>query len=138
MDAIVEDLRVRTVLLSPTTPTCALASPQAQFAKLNAVLICQPTGGDECPDRRVEKGLGYVRGLDIPDATIMELADRLARSVGGFDQFQSLSSRTKAFRPTADTTRMLAYTAPRLQGFSDILSLAARSPYADAFSDYGD
>lgn len=114
VDAIVEDLRVRTVLPSLTTPTCALARRQAQVTKLNAVLICQPTGGDECPDRRVEKGLGYVRGLNIPDATIMELADRLARIVGGFDQFQSLSSRTKAFRPIADTTRLFAYTAPRL------------------------
>ena len=69
---------------------CALARPQAQFAKLNAVLTCQPKGGDECPDRRVEKGLGYVRGLDIPEVTIMELADRLARTLGGSDQFQSI------------------------------------------------
>lgn len=90
VDAIVEDLRVCTVLLNPTTPTCALASPQAQFTELNAVLICQPTGGDERIDRRVEKGLGYVRGLDIPEVTIMELADRLARTLGGSDQFQSI------------------------------------------------
>lgn len=115
MDAIVEDLRVRTVLPNPTTPACALASASL-FKRLNAVLIYQPTGGDECTDRRVEKGLGYVRGLNIPDATIMKLADRLTRRIGGFDHFQPLSSRTKAFRPSADKTRLFAYTALRLQG----------------------
>jgi hypothetical protein len=65
VDAIVEDLRVRTALSSRPTPASALAKPQAQVPthKTNTELIYQPTGGDECIDRRVEKGLGHVRRL---------------------------------------------------------------------------
>lgn len=98
VDAIVEDLRVRSIFPGQTTLACALAIPPAQLPASRTELIDHATGGDKRIDRRVEKGLGYVRALDIPDATIMELADRLTQDIGGFDQFQSLSSRTKAFR----------------------------------------
>ena len=137
VDAIVEDLRVRAILPSPNTPAYALAIAQDELPELDAGLTYQPTGGDECLDRRVEKRVRHVRGIDIPNATTMELADRLPQSKGGFDRFHSLPSRTKAFRPTADITRLLAYMALRLQGFPNILSLAACLPSADTYSDCG-
>lgn len=119
VDAIVEDLRVRTTLSSPTFATSSLANPQGQFSKSNAELIYQPIGGDERTDRRVEKGLRHVRRLDIPNATTMELADRLARTTECFDQLLLLSSSTKVFRPAKDETKLFAYKAPRLEGFTD-------------------
>ena len=132
VDAIVEDLRVRSIFPGPTILACAVAIPPAQLPTSRTELIDHTTGGDKRIDRRVEKGLGYVRALDIPDATIMELADRLTQDIGGFDQFQSLSSRTKAFRPFADTTRLFAYTAPRLQGLANsyqVLLLVRHASY---------
>jgi hypothetical protein len=141
VDAIVEDLRVCTAALpGPITPACAFANWEAQLTQSNALIDTTTTGGDKRVDRRVEKRLGHVHRLDIPDATIMELADRLTRKIECFDQHLLLSSRTKAFKPTKDRTRLFAYKAPRLQGFNYTHNslLACCRFICRPFSDYGD
>lgn len=120
VDAIVEELRVCTAALpGPITPACAFANWETQLTQSNALIDTTTTGGDKRVDRRVEKRLGHVHRLDVPDATIMELAARLTRKIECFDQLLLLSSRTKAFRPTEDKTRLFAYKELRLQGFND-------------------
>ena len=122
---------VQKVLPGLATPACAFANWQAQLTQRNDELIHQPTGGDKRVDRRVEKRLGHVRRLDIPDATMMANCGTLTghsndgsrgsptARVGCYDKPLLPSNSTKVIRPTQIKLDCFAYKALRLRGFTN-------------------